>query len=271
MKKVRTVMIVLLAMVFALSLGYVIRNTVNYRTGAETYSSAQELAGIAEIPEVQPEEEAEEKEEVVDPLVTALRSVDLAALQAVNDDILGWILIPDTVISYPVLQGDDNDLYLNHTWNLKSNSVGAIFMDYRNSRDLSDFNTVIYGHNMRDDSMFGELHLFRTPEFFASHPSVYLVDENGCHKYDIFAAYEVSLVTAEPYQMEFSGAEDQQAYIKKCLSLSGGDTEITPTAEDKILTLSTCSTWGYKYRWVVQAVQDTEFTFALQSGSTKAE
>jgi sortase B len=266
MKKARKVMVVILAIVFAVSLGHLIRNAVNYRAGADNYSSAQEIAGITETPEEQPEVK---EEEVVDPLVKALRSVDLAALQAVNDDIMGWILIPDTVISYPVLQGDDNDLYLNHTWNLKSNSVGAIFMDYRNSRDLSDFNTVIYGHNMRDDSMFGELHLFRTPEFFASHPSVYLVDENGCHKYDIFAAYEVSLVTAEPYQMEFSGAEDQQAYIKKCLSLSGGDTEITPTEEDKILTLSTCSTWGYKYRWVVQAVLDPDFVPELPEEPTE--
>lgn len=271
MKRFRKILIAVLAVVLAVSLGGVLRAQLGYRQGEETYSDAREVAGLTQPEEPTPEEIPEEPvvEEEKDPLVEMLQTLDLPALQAVNDDTMGWVLIPDTVISYPVLQGDDNDLYLDHTWDLKSSSVGAIFMDYRNSRDLSDFNTIIYGHNMRDDSMFGELHLFRTPEFFAAHPSVYLVDESGCHKYDIFAAYEVSLVTAEPYQMEFSGAEDQQAYIKKCLSLSGGDTEITPTEEDKILTLSTCSTWGYKYRWVVQAVLDPDFVPELPEEPTE--
>ena len=93
MKKARKIMVVILAIVFAVSLGHLIRNAVNYRAGADNYSSAQEIAGITETPEEQPEEE-EEEEEVVDPLVKTLRSVDLAALQAVNPEVKAWIHIP---------------------------------------------------------------------------------------------------------------------------------------------------------------------------------
>lgn len=268
MKKARKVMVVILAIVFAVSLGHLIRNAVNYRAGADNYSSAQEIAGITETPEEQPEVE---EEEVVDPLVKALRSVDLAALQAVNPEVKAWIHIPDTVISYPVMYGTDNDYYLKHTWDNQKNIVGSIFIDYRVNGDLSDFNTLIHGHNMRDDSMFGSLHSYKEAEFLTTHPDVYLVTEQGCYKYRIFSTFMAKLTTAEPFQMEFEGDEDKLEFINDCQRLGNDNTGIVVTPEDHVITLSTCSSWGHNYRWVVQAVLDTEFTFALQSGSTKAE
>lgn len=256
MKTVRTVLIAVLAAVFAVSLAGVFRAQMEYRQGAEDYSAAQDVAGLPEstVPEELPQEPEEE-----DPVADTLRATDLAALQAVNEDVIGWIQIPDTVISYPLMQGTDNDLYLEHTWDLKFNAVGAIFADYRNSRDLSDFNTVIYGHNMRDDSMFGSLHNFKDPEFLSTHPYVYLADESGCRRYQIFAAYEVSVSSAESYQIGFADEADRQTFLDRCLALSGGDTDTVPTPEDRILTLSTCTGWGHSSRWVIQAVLDHEF------------
>jgi len=250
MNTIRKVLIAVLAIVFVVSMMFVIRSQLGYRQGAEDYSAAQDVAGL---------DQSANPEAEVDPVAEALRAVDLAALQAVNEDVMGWIQIPDTVISYPVMHGKDNDLYLDHTWDLKFNSVGAIFMDYRNSRDLSDFNTIVYGHNMRDDSMFGELHNFKNPEFLAAHPYVYVADEAGCRRYEIFAAYEVSVTSAESYQLEFADDADRQTFIDKCLALSGGDTEIVPVPEDRILTLSTCTGWGHSTRWVIQAVLDETF------------
>lgn len=257
MKTIRTVLIVVLAAIFVVSLSFVIRSQIGYRQGAEDYSAAQDVAGLSQttpepVPEKMPEQET-------DPVAEALQAMDLEALQAVNEDVMGWIQIPDTVISYPVMQGADNDLYLDHTWDLKFNAVGAIFTDYRNSRDLSDFNTIIYGHNMRDDSMFGSLHSFKDAEFLSAHPYVYVADESGCRRYQIFAAYEVSVRSAESYQLEFADDADKQTFIDKCLRISGGDTEIVPTPEDQILTLSTCTGWGHSYRFVVQAVLDQTF------------
>ena len=252
MKLMKKILIAVLAVVFAVSLSHVIRICQGYRQGAEDYSAAQDMAGLS-----QPENAAEQQEK--DPVAEALLATDLPALQAVNEDVVGWIRIPDTVISYPLMQGEDNDLYLEHTWDLKVNSVGAIFMDCRNSRDLSDFNTIIYGHNMRNDSMFGELHKFKDPEFLAAHPYVYLADEAGCRRYEVFAAYEVSVSSAESYQVGFADDTARQAFLDACLALSSGDTDLVPTPEDQILTLSTCTGWGHASRWVIQAVLDETF------------
>lgn len=267
MKKVRTILTVILAVVFVGSLAHVIRTQINYKAGADNYSTAQEIAGITETEPV-PEEEPEEE---VDPLTATLRSVDLKALQAVNPDVAGWIHIPDTVISYPIMYGTDNDFYLKNTWDKQKNIVGSIFVDYRSSRDLSDFNTLIHGHNMRDDSMFGSLHSYKDAEFLATHPDVYIVTEDGCYRYRIFSTFMAKLTTAEPFQMEFEGDEDKQEFIDDCQRLGKDDTGIVVTPEDHVITLSTCSSWGHMYRWVVQAVLDKEFTFAIQSGSTSAD
>jgi sortase B len=112
---------------------------------------------------------------------------------------------------------------------------------------------------MRDDSMFGALHNFKNPEFLSTHPYVYIADESGCRRYEVFAAYEVSVSSAESYQLEFVDDADKQAFLDKCLVLSGGDTEIVPAPEDRILTLSTCTGWGHSTRWVIQAVLDQTF------------
>ena len=93
--------------------------------------------------------------------------------------------------SYPVLQGEDNAYYLSHAWDGTENTAGSIFLDYRASPNLTDFHTLIYGHRMRDGSMFGSLRQYNDAEFWRQHPSVYLSNEDGIWRYDIFAAYEV--------------------------------------------------------------------------------
>ena len=202
-------------------------------------------------------EETEETEEAdapvyVDPYADALRNMDFAALREVNSDVLGWILIPNTVISYPLVQGDDNQYYLKHTWKKWTSAVGAIFLEYQNSPDFSDFNTIIYGHRMNNGSMFASLKNYKKQSYWAAHPYVYITDDNGSHKYEIFAAYEVS-TAGTTYQIGFSGDASKQAFLDYCLGQSVIDTGITPTVHDKILTLSTCTGNGHATRWVVQA------------------
>ena len=195
----------------------------------------------------------------MDPYADALAAMDFTALRAVNSDVLGWILIPDTVISYPMVQGSDNSYYLKHTWRLSSSVVGAIFMEAQCSADFSDFNTIIYGHRMNNGSMFAGLAKYKNISYYKNHPTVYITDDAGSRAYQIFAAYEVSVTSAESYQLEFADDADKQAFIDKCLALSGGDTEIVPAPEDQILTLSTCTGWGHATRWVIQAVLDQTF------------
>ena len=179
--------------------------------------------------------------------------MDFTALREVNRDVQGWIMIPGTVISSPLLQGEDNQYYLKHTWKKWTSAVGAIFLEWQNSPDLSDFNTIIYGHRMNNGSMFASLKNYKKQSYWAAHPCVYITDDNGSHKYEIFAAYEVS-TTGTTYQLGFSDDASKQAFIDYCLEQSVIDTGITPTVYDRVLTLSTCTGNGHATRWVVQAV-----------------
>lgn len=268
----RKALTALLAVVCALCLGRTALQLVQYRQGDETYAQAQELAGLPDLPDLPPADvtggsgeasgsasadgEGEAPEEVPvwqDPYAQALKDMDFSALRQQNPDVLGWILIPGTRVSYPVVQGTDNSYYLDHTWRGGKNSVGAIFMDYRNSGDLSDFNTIIYGHRMNNRSMFGTLSQYKSRSYWQAHPYVYLTDDSGTHRYEIFAAGEVS-VDSDVYRLGLRSSSGRQSFLDSCLSLSALNTGVTPHVYDKVLTLSTCTGNGHATRWVVQAV-----------------
>ena len=262
-KKTRRIVMILLALVLIVSGSVVVSRQLQYRQGEEDYADAADLAGLPDLSEIEvpppavipPETEGEEPpaEVWVDPYADALAAMDFTALRAVNSDVLGWILIPDTVISYPMVQGSDNSYYLKHTWRLSSSVVGAIFMEAQCSADFSDFNTIIYGHRMNNGSMFAGLAKYKNISYYKNHPTVYITDDAGSRAYQIFAAYEVS-VTGDTYRLGLTEEADKQAYIDYCLSQSLYDPGIVPTVYDSIVTLSTCTGRGHATRWVVQAV-----------------
>lgn len=257
-KKLRILVMLVLAAVFIGSLTMVILRSLDYRRGEEAYAEAESLVQLPdlsglEIPEPAEPTDEPEQEVYIDPYADALRSMDFTALREVNDDVLGWILIPNTVISYPLLQGEDNQYYLTHTWKKWTSAVGAIFMDSQNNPDLTDFNTIVYGHRMNNGSMFASLKNYKQQSYWQSHPCVYITGDHGSYKYDIFAAYEVS-TQGITYQLGFSGDADKQEFLDACMAQSVIDTGIVPTVHDRILTLSTCTGNGHATRWVVQAV-----------------
>ena len=105
--------------------------------------------------------------------------------------------------------------------------MGSIFLECKNSPDLSDFNTIIYGHRMNNGSMFASLKNYKKQSYWAARPCVYITDDSGSHKYEIFAAYEVS-TTGTTYQLGFPKDASKQAFIDYCLAQSVIDTGITP-------------------------------------------
>ena len=270
--KFRKALAALLAVICALCLGRTALQLVQYRQGDETYAQAEELAGLPDLSDLpvvdftggsgsvsssaSTDGAGEAPEEVPvwqDPYAQALKDMDFSALRQQNPDVLGWILIPGTRVSYPVVQGTDNSYYLDHTWRGGKNSVGAIFMECRNSSDLSDFNTIIYGHRMNNRSMFGTLSQYKSRSYWQAHPYVYLTDDSGTHRYEIFAAGEVS-VDSDVYRLGLRSDSSRQSFLDSCLALSALNTGVTPHTYDKVLTLSTCTGNGHATRWVVQAV-----------------
>ena len=268
-RKLRATLIAVLVLIFAGSSVMLLRKAIQYREGDQEYAQAGELAGLPDLtglPDLalsQPSggssasSAASEGDTAapayVDPYADALRNMDFSALREVNSDVLGWLLIPNTRLSYPLVQGEDNEYYLNHTWRKSRNSVGAIFLECRNSPDLSDFNTIIYGHRMNNRSMFGTLHAYQDQSYWVKHPYLYITDDSGSHKYEIFAAYEVS-VTSDTYRLFFPRDQVKQSFLDFCLTQSVIDTGVVPTVYDRIVTLSTCTGNGHDTRWVVQGV-----------------
>lgn len=156
--------------------------------------------------------------------------IDYDYLLSINPDTVGYLIVENTSISYPVVKTNNNDYYLNHSFDKSNNVAGWIFMDYRNKSD--DNNIIIYGHNMKDGSMFGKLKVLKNNN---DHYISYY-DNNVKYRYKVFSIYEVE---AEDYYI--SPTFDNIGFINTLKSRSIYDYGYTPNIDDKIITLSTCS------------------------------
>jgi len=182
---------------------------------------------------------------------------NLAALRQVNPEVLGWITIPDTILSYPVMKHEDNEFYLNRAWDGSESIVGSIYLETQCSSDFSDFNTIVYGHRMKDSSMFGSLKHYEKQDYLEEHPDILITDDSGTKIYRIYSAFEAE-ITAPIYLVRVTEKETKQAVIDYTLSQNILKTEITPTTEDQLLTLCTCTGDGYDSRFVVIGVRIAE-------------
>ena len=165
-KTTRKILIIVLSCVLLVSLGVMGYELLQYRRGDKTYDEAAKIAGLPALAD-EAETEAAATDQpatgtdtegtavAVDSYSYTLKDVDLSALRKKNNDVQGWIFVPGTIISYPVVDGSErtDTYYLTHTWTGEYGIVGAIFIDPANSSDFSNYNTVIYGHNMRNGSM----------------------------------------------------------------------------------------------------------------------
>lgn len=268
-KRLRIGLNIVLALIVAAGVGVLLNQQLRWRDSAQAQEKAEQTAKFAPPVVTAPplETEAAEQSQPLqveqDPVVQALAEVDLAALREINPDVAGWLYIPGAEISQPILQGPDNDYYLRHTWEKKWNGGGAIFLDWRSSRGFEDFNTIIYGHQMNNGTMFAPLHLYEEADFWREYPSAYVAVDGGVYRYDIFAAWEPS-ITSVVYTVDFDAPEDRQAFVELCLASSQIDTGVAPGPEDRLLTLSTCSGNDHTVRWVVQARLAQTYSFSNQ-------
>ena len=166
--------------------------------------------------------------------------VDFTQLLSVNSDIVGWLRIRALDISYPVVQGKDNDYYLHRTFEKTDNFAGCLFVNSYNMGDFTDQNTIIYGHNMKNGSMFGKLKNFNDPEVFKKSRYFWIFTPDFIYQYRIFSASVVDK-TGLTYQISFTDDEFDQ-FISRAYSNSVVDNQgVTVTKEDRIVTLSTCT------------------------------
>lgn len=167
--------------------------------------------------------------------------VDFEKLKSINPNVVGWIVVKDTAISYPIVQGKDNEYYLTHTFEKKENYAGSIFMDASASSDFSDMNTFIYGHNVYHGTMFAELQNYMKESFFNEHPFIYLYTPNGNFKLQVFSAYVAKADDLQSYRMAYNSIDDFSTYLNTVSAKSKYTTNVGVTGTDKIITLYTCS------------------------------
>lgn len=175
--------------------------------------------------------------------------VDFEKLWEINPEIYAWIEIPGTSVAYPIVQSaSDNSYYLNHTIEGMAGYPGSIYTEGINSKDFQDFNTMIYGHDMEDGSMFGGLHQFEDSEYLKNHETLIIYTPEHKLTYRIF----MSLTYDDRHIMgsfDFSENQEREAYLD-----SIGNTDEEVTADSKIVTLSTCIATQPSNRFLVEAV-----------------
>lgn len=184
--------------------------------------------------------------------------VDFEKLLAINDEIYAWIYVPETKIDYPVAQSKkDDSYYLHYNMNREPEFAGCIYTEKCNAKDFSDPNTIIYGHNMKNKSMFGGLHYFEDREFFDKNPYFYIYTPSEIRTYQIFAAYEYddrNIMNSYDFEVE----ETFQYYIDSIYQVNSVKKnireEIAVTNKDHIVTLSTCVGGKRSNRYLVQGV-----------------
>lgn len=248
-EKKRKIIFVLCLLLLLAGLTYLIVYFVQKEDNNKVYEDIQEQNKVVEEPVEEPEPEPE-------PVVIP---IDFAGLKETNEHIYAWIDIEDTNIHYPIVQHPTDDLYyLEHTIEGVKGYPGSIYTEGVNAKDFSDFNTLIYGHDMRDGSMFKHLHKFADPEFFNSHETVTIYTETAIKTYRVFAAivYDNRHIM---YTYDNDNVEDRKAFIQslydarsmKNLFREG----MTIDENSRLITMSTCITGQPDKRYIVVAAE----------------
>ncbi|MEE0946514.1 MAG: class B sortase [Acutalibacteraceae bacterium] len=215
-------------------------------------SQNDEIAQEVVIPTVEDEQSEENVSSVVQEgfkFAPIPKSIDFTKLVAKNEDVTAWIFNQNGVINYPVLKGEDNSYYLNHTVNKKKNVNGSIFMDYRNDGSFNDKVTMIYGHNMKNGTMFATIRRYRTKAYYEAYPSFYLYTPNGNYRLDVFSSYQTTV--SDPVFTTDFNTEDTSELISHAFSKSIIKADVSVDKTDRIVILSTCTGKQDDARFVV--------------------
>ncbi len=224
-----------------------------YDTGNDSYEDLTDRY-VAAAPQAMPEQtEGTEPTETLEPAETAPVSVDFDALLAENADVVGWLYCADTPINYPLVRSEDNDYYLYRLLDGTSNANGSIFMDYRNSPDFSDWNSIFYGHNMQSGAMFGTLQRYRQQTYFEKHPVMYLLTPQQDYKVVLISGYTTWDTASETYGFPET-LEERNVLVENALDRSTFKAGVTVLDTDRLLTLSTCAYEFENARYVLVGV-----------------
>ena len=258
-------LIVLFLGVFGYAAWQLISTVVEYQagtsayTGLEQYVSVQATESATETKPASKETEPDEEEvpEETVPVISLADqygiSVDFDALMKINQYTAGWLYIPDTKINYPVVQAYDNLAYLRRLFDGTPNTAGCLFMDELCDGDFSEPNSIIYGHNMRNGSMFADLAKYKKQDYFDAHPEGLLLTPDGTYRIVFFSGYVLKVSGADAWRTSFTD-DLYVEWLEEIVERSILDCDIVPETTDRILTLSTCSYEFANARFVLHGI-----------------
>lgn len=241
MKLLKRIVLFFAIIVFALSA---------YRVGSYLLSSNDNKTTYRDIKN---EYKAVDSVDAVDTASGLKEKSNLDLLKEENKNIVAWLDVPNTNIDYPVVKGEDNDFYLTHDMEDKKSIHGSIFMDYRNMVQ-NDKNLVIYGHYMKDGSMFKDLINYKEKDFFNNNKDIFIDVDGEKERYEIFS---VVLTTGDSGYIDigFDSDESFLDYIDEINKNSLFTRDIDFKGDEEIVTLSTCSYEFHDARTVVFGVK----------------
>jgi sortase B len=225
------ILLLLLLLCVSVTAGMLVNDWLIDRQNTQDTDRLREMVGAPSLPSFSPED-------ITPPLM------DFTAINEVNNEINAWLILDDTDINYPIVQAPDNDYYLTRTAERKKNANGALFLDFRVHADFSDFNNVIYGHNMKSGKMFGTLVKFKEKEFWDSHATGTLYTPGKTYGLELFAVAITSHISAY-YGYAFVSPSEREAHLQMIKNTAKYYRDVGITEKDRILALSTCS---YEYK-----------------------
>ena len=213
------------------------RQWLEYRTGELAYEKLKEsvVSSPARMTDRRPSTSSQEETE----LQGELPQVDFDILASINPDVIGWLYCPDTAISYPVPQGEDNNYYLTHLFDGTRNSAGSLFLDSR-CQGLEGQNSVIYGHYMKNGTLFASLEKYQDQEYYREHPQWFLITPEGTLTIQLFSGY-IAGEDNDAWQLTFTSQEEYSTWLESLQERSCFESDIIPETSDRVVTLSTCS------------------------------
>lgn len=248
-KKWKGILIVILCIVFFSSVALILQIVMGYRETDALYEESAAAfttannSDSAEVGEAAAEEGAD----------TVPITVDFDALKSINEEVAGWIYCEGTAINYPVLQGQDDDYYLSHTYDRTENRAGSIFVEALNAPKFADSNTIIYGHHMKNGSMFATLKNWSEQEYYEKHPVFWLLTPEQNYRIELISGY-ITPAVSDTYKVFQGPGREFTEYLEEAYAKSDFRSDAEWGPNDRFVVLSTCEYVYKDARYVLHGV-----------------
>ena len=246
----------IIVLAIAISLFLIIENLKHKSEIKKTEDIINKAAKVVEITNDEPIKEDDTKPDIYWKFLNySMISVDIDALKEINNETVGWIQVNNTNVNYPVVKHSDNEYYLNHQFDKTYNTAGWLFMDYRNDSDVdNNRNTIIYGHSLNNKALFGSLKKTSEESWYNNEDNLIIktVSESKSYLWQIFSIY--TFETNNDYiQTDFMSDDEYTDFLNLIKNRSKKNFGVDVNFNDRILTLSTCYTYGGGIKLVIHA------------------